>query len=551
MRDDVELYKMFLNGNTEAFEELVLKYRNCITYFATTFVKNIEDAEDIFQETILYIFEHKFNYNLEYPFKTYIFTIAKSKSLDCLKKKKIMENIEEKDYTNIEKLEDIVFAKNELVEIKQTIKKLPKDYQIAIYLTQIEQLSYKEAAQIMSKSETQIKLLIYRARKKLKEYTKQSDIDIKNKNIQYVVIDKVFDKRILINNKNFLFRILVIIIILILLMSGIIYAGIMFYKNTIKTKIVSTTVEELGNTDINSIWVGTFQLAWNELMQEFDGDIQFQDYNSKLAEQLNRKLFLKEMLSSDDYYIKVGRTSNTLRKEIEDNLNSKFNIKDYSILDNIKWNSFEADTYTIFSYLYKNFEFNIPFDYLGEMYFNKNSSRFVRYFGINNASEENINSNVNVLFYEKNSYAIKLNSKEDEEIILYYSDNFEDSFEEIYNTIKQKNEDYVGNKDFSSVDEMMVPYISIDESINYYELCNHYIKDTDYYINNAFQRIKFELNESGGNVTSEATIVHSYNSGGEDIRYFYFNKPFTLFLKEKDSKKPYLSLYIKDLNYLN
>lgn len=47
--------------------------------------------------------------------------------------------------------------------------RLKPDYQRAVYLADIEELSYKEIGQILQKSESGIKVLIYRARKSLEE----------------------------------------------------------------------------------------------------------------------------------------------------------------------------------------------------------------------------------------------------------------------------------------------------------------------------------------------------------------------------------------------
>lgn len=308
-------------------------------------------------------------------------------------------------------------------------------------------------------------------------------------------------------------------------------------------------IKKIEDTNVNSIWIGTFQLAWNELMDELGGKIEFNGYNSKKVEELNERLFSKEMISSKDYYIKVGKTSSSLRREIEENLINKFNIKENYSIDTVNWDN-QEDSYTIFAYLNKKFEFNKPFDYLGKMYFNEDSTRLVKYFGINNASDEKINDNIKVLFYNENSYAIEIRTIEKESIILYYEDEIRTSFKNAYNIILKNTKEYKNSSEFLEDDELMIPYIDIDENINYSELCGHYINGTSYYLLNAFQNVQFELNNKGGNIESDASIVYSYNSGAENIRQFYFDRPFYLFIKEQDSPKPYFSIYVEDIKYL-
>ena len=100
MKEDKILYNEFLNGNEKAFNILMGKYRNNLIYFITRYVKNIEIAEDIFQDVILYILENKEKYNSDYSLKTYLYTIAKSRAINYLKKsdnKKIELNDNLKD----------------------------------------------------------------------------------------------------------------------------------------------------------------------------------------------------------------------------------------------------------------------------------------------------------------------------------------------------------------------------------------------------------------------------------------------------------------------
>ena len=53
--------------------------------------------------------------------------------------------------------------------LKENIKSLKTDYQNAIFLADIEELSYKEIGSILGKTLPQVKILIYRARKALEK----------------------------------------------------------------------------------------------------------------------------------------------------------------------------------------------------------------------------------------------------------------------------------------------------------------------------------------------------------------------------------------------
>lgn len=280
--------------------------------------------------------------------------------------------------------------------------------------------------------------------------------------------------------------------------------------------------------------------------------VEFEEENTMLVDELNKRTFTKDMLSKDDYYIKVGQTSPKLKEEIKNELAQKFNINVSNVLGEI---DFENDTnaimgYTVYSMLMKNFEFIVPFDKLGGFRFDDNEG-YIEYFGINNASDESLNQNVDVLFYNnQNDFAVKLKTKENEELILYMNETYT-SFNDMYNEIEEKSKNYSGDKTFNQSDELKIPYINVDTIINYDELCGKIIKDTDQmYISNAIQNVKFTLNEKGGNLLSEATVVSEYNSLAENARFFNFTKPFVLFMKEENKDKPYFSLKVDNVNIL-
>ena len=56
---DLELYNRYLNGEKEAFEILYKKYKDKIQYFIFNIIKDYQKAEDITQETFIYVLQHK------------------------------------------------------------------------------------------------------------------------------------------------------------------------------------------------------------------------------------------------------------------------------------------------------------------------------------------------------------------------------------------------------------------------------------------------------------------------------------------------------------
>src|SRR4030042_600835 len=102
---DEELIERFQNGDVYAFEQIVKRYKNQLLNFAYRFLGEIEDSEDIVQETFLRIFRKRNAYKNIAKFSTWIYTItgklAKTE-LRRRKKRKLFSisslGYDEKDY---------------------------------------------------------------------------------------------------------------------------------------------------------------------------------------------------------------------------------------------------------------------------------------------------------------------------------------------------------------------------------------------------------------------------------------------------------------------
>lgn len=167
MIEDADLITGYKAGDHRSFETLMVKYGSPALSFARRYVKDVHTAEDIVQDSFADLYVYRDRYQQKYSFKTYLFTIVKNKSISYLRKKSycfindvelLCSNTPETDY--------IIRENMNLVRTK--ISQMKDDYQMVLYLKEYEDFSYAEIAGIMGKSTEQIKILIFRARKKLK-----------------------------------------------------------------------------------------------------------------------------------------------------------------------------------------------------------------------------------------------------------------------------------------------------------------------------------------------------------------------------------------------
>ncbi len=166
--NDNEYYARFLDGDEQAFEYLVLSYKDKLIYFLNRYVHNITIAEDLAQDAFVEVYVHKERFHFKGSFKTYLYTIGRNKAVDYIRKNERMVFVAEyPEDAQEEMLLDNLIKEEQKKHLHESMKKLKMDYQVAISLIDIEGMSYAEAAKILKKTDGQMKILIHRARKAL------------------------------------------------------------------------------------------------------------------------------------------------------------------------------------------------------------------------------------------------------------------------------------------------------------------------------------------------------------------------------------------------
>lgn len=177
-KSDKELYQAFLNSDKEALNILIARYRKELTNFIITYVKKLDVAEDIVQDCFMYIIINPMEYDFKYSFRTYLYVLAKSRSLNYLKKAKRTSFIEED--SNIDDIfqlncdiENDIMKKEDNQMLFKALNKLPAKYQNIITLFYFKEFKYKEICKILNQSMPKTKMMINRARKKLEKILKE------------------------------------------------------------------------------------------------------------------------------------------------------------------------------------------------------------------------------------------------------------------------------------------------------------------------------------------------------------------------------------------
>lgn len=132
--------------------------------------------EDVFVEIAL----KRPKYSEKSSFKTWLFAIARYTYIDRLKKNSRYYDVPVDEMHNIsdeQDLEKSYICKEQRIRIHKALSRLIPDYHQVLYLIFFEDFSNSEAAQIMKKSDKQIKNLVYRAKQALKKELEKDDYE--------------------------------------------------------------------------------------------------------------------------------------------------------------------------------------------------------------------------------------------------------------------------------------------------------------------------------------------------------------------------------------
>ena len=293
------------------------------------------------------------------------------------------------------------------------------------------------------------------------------------------------------------------------------------------------------------VWVGTFQIVWNDFMDKVAHTIvKFTEGTPEIVNELNRQDFTVNELSENCYYRYVGKIQKSTKKTIAKAIRKKFH-ETSDLLDKLDLTP-SKDRFIVYAILKKDFQFVSAFDKLGQADFRGKQTEF---FCINSSSDEGLDKNVKVLFYNTPSdFAVVLDTVGKDEVYLYKTPNTK-AFNYIYSDMVKKQQAFKGETDFRKTDELKVPNLKFFEEKSFEEVCGKRIKGTNLMIDQAIETIKFEMDNTGVKLKSEAamTIMKMSLKPQFEPRYFNFDDTFVLFLKEKGKDKPYFALRVHDI----
>ncbi len=172
-KNDQYYIERVLNGDTASFSYLVNQYKNIVFNIVLRISKNKEDAEELVQDTFLKAFQKLNTFKSKSKFSTWLYRIAYNLAISK-SRKKVIKTERFDDYINEIIDYESIFNELEYTELKErqkliktAIEELPEMDALLITLFYLNNLTIDEIYEITGLNKSNIKVRLYRARKKL------------------------------------------------------------------------------------------------------------------------------------------------------------------------------------------------------------------------------------------------------------------------------------------------------------------------------------------------------------------------------------------------
>ena len=172
MDNGASSYRRFLSGDERAFDAIMEELFYPLLFFIDRYVQDVHTAEDIAMDVFSELIVHRHRYHFKVSLKTYLFMLGRSRALDCLRHRKVMNTVELSEAVQVDDgspaLEELVLTDERKRAVNAALSQLPEQLRTAVHLVYFEDLSYEEAARVMKKNRKQVDNLLYRAKKELR-----------------------------------------------------------------------------------------------------------------------------------------------------------------------------------------------------------------------------------------------------------------------------------------------------------------------------------------------------------------------------------------------
>ncbi len=176
MSEEAGIIKRIVNGDVDSFRLLVQRYQRPVISMIRNLINDRGACEDLAQEVFFTAYRKLSSFDpARSKFSTWVFSIARNKSINFLRRKKIFSTNKLPEQADSRGPGDELARKEFFEELDRALEKLPGKQRRAFVLAEIEKLAYEDIAQIEGVPIGTVRSRINRAKKKLAARLKSYD----------------------------------------------------------------------------------------------------------------------------------------------------------------------------------------------------------------------------------------------------------------------------------------------------------------------------------------------------------------------------------------
>ena len=177
--NDQHYIEKILAGDTQTYSVLVDRYKDMVFSLALKMLRNREEAEEVAQDAFIKAYKKLNKFKGDSKFSTWLYKVVYNTCLDRIKKLKReisvvpMEEITERQLKTVDNALDLMEKQERTEMIQKCLNLLSADESALLNLFYFDELSLQEISKITGTGSNNLKVKLFRSRKKLASILKE------------------------------------------------------------------------------------------------------------------------------------------------------------------------------------------------------------------------------------------------------------------------------------------------------------------------------------------------------------------------------------------
>lgn len=171
--NDQHYINLVIGGDSHAFAVLVDRYKNFVFTLSIKMLQNREEAEEVAQDVFIKVYRSLQKFKTESKFSTWLYRITYNTCLDKMRSKKrntpvfSFDHFAEDEAVSLINVLDTIEERERKQMIQKCLDLLPAQDSFLLTLYYFQENSLKEISKIMSINENNLKIKLFRSRRRL------------------------------------------------------------------------------------------------------------------------------------------------------------------------------------------------------------------------------------------------------------------------------------------------------------------------------------------------------------------------------------------------